>query len=35
VPELCQNPFALRCRELLFEREQFPQVVDIKHFRME
>jgi hypothetical protein len=22
-------------RELLFEREQLPQVVDIRHFRME
>jgi hypothetical protein len=35
VPELCQNPIYLQCLELLFEREQVPQVVDIRHFRME
>ena len=35
VPELCQNPIGLGCRELLFEREQTPQVVEIRHFRME
>ena len=35
VPELCQNPICLGCRELLFEREQVPQVVDIRHFRIE
>ena len=35
VPELCQNPICLACRELQFEREQVPQVVDIRHFRME
>ena len=35
VPKLCQNPIRLGCRELLFEREQLPQVVDNKHFRME
>ena len=35
VPELCQNPICLACRELQFEREQLPQVVDIRHFRME
>ena len=36
---LCQNcaktPSILKCLELLFEREQVPQVVDIRHFRME
>ena len=35
VPELCQNPIYLKCLELLFEREQVSQVVDIRHFRME
>ncbi len=35
VPELCQNPIYLACRELLFEREQLPQAVDIRHFLME
>jgi len=35
VPELCQNPTDLKCLGLLFEREQIPQVVDIRHFRME
>ena len=35
VPELCQNPMGLGCRELLFEREQVPQVIEIRHFRME
>jgi hypothetical protein len=35
VPELCQNPICLGCRELLFEREQLPQVVDNRHFRIE
>ena len=35
MPKLCQNPICLGCRELLFEREQLPQVVDNKHFRME
>jgi len=35
VPKLCQNPICLGCRELQFEREQLPQVVDNKHFRME
>jgi hypothetical protein len=32
---LCQNPIYLKCLELLFEREQVPQVVDITHFRLE
>jgi hypothetical protein len=35
VPKLCQNPIHLECRELLFEREQLPQVVDIRHIRIE
>ena len=35
VPELCQNPICLGCRELLFEREQLPQVVDNRHYRIE
>jgi hypothetical protein len=35
VPKLCQNPIYLKCFELLLEREQVPQVVDIRHFRME
>ena len=35
VSKLCQNPIHLECRELLFEREQLPQVVDIRHFRIE
>jgi hypothetical protein len=35
VPELCQNPIGLGYRELLFEREQLPQVVEIRHLRME
>src|ERR1700688_863625 len=34
VPELCQNPIHLVCRELLFERKQLPQIVDNWHFRM-
>ena len=33
--ELCQNPICLAYRELLFEREQPPQAVDNKHFRIE
>jgi hypothetical protein len=35
VPKLCQNPICLGRRELLFEREQLPQVVDNRHFRIE
>jgi hypothetical protein len=35
VPELCQNPIHLVCRELLFEREQLPQVVDTRHIQIE
>jgi hypothetical protein len=35
VPKLCQNPNRLGPEELLFEREQLPQVVDNKHFRIE
>jgi hypothetical protein len=35
LPKLCQNPIHLECRELLFEREQLPQVVDIRHIRIE
>src|SRR5580692_7150410 len=35
VPKLRQNPIYLGGRELLFEREQLPQVVDNKHFRIE
>jgi hypothetical protein len=35
VPKLCQNPICLACLELLFEREQLPQVIDNKHFRIE
>jgi hypothetical protein len=35
VPNLCQNPICLECRELLFEREQLSQVIDNKHFRIE
>jgi hypothetical protein len=35
VPELCQNPITLSCTELLVEREQLPQVVDIRHFCIE
>ena len=35
VPELCQNPIHLVCRELLFERKQLPQIVDNSQFRME
>jgi len=35
VSELCQNPTGLECLGLLFEREQIPQVVDIRHFPME
>jgi hypothetical protein len=35
VPELCQNPNRLGLPELLSEREQLPQVVDNKHFRIE
>lgn len=34
VPKLCQNPIGLVYRELLFEREQLPQVSDNKHFRI-
>ena len=33
-PKLCHNPIQLECRELLFEREQLPQVVDIRHIRI-
>lgn len=33
--KLCQNPIYLGRRKLRFEREQLPQVVDIRHFRME
>ena len=32
---LCLNPISFEALELLFEREQFPQVIDKKHFRME
>ena len=35
MPELCQNPICLGRWELLFEREQLPQVVDNRHFRTE
>jgi hypothetical protein len=35
VLKLCQNPICLAYRELLFEREQLPQAVDNKHFRIE
>jgi hypothetical protein len=35
VPELCQNPIVLAHRGLLSEREQLPQVVDNRHFRIE
>ena len=35
VPELCQNPIVLAHRGLLSEREQVPQVVDNRHFRIE
>ena len=35
VPELCQNRIHLVCRELLFEREQLPQVVDTRHIQIE
>ena len=35
VPELCQNPIYFDLGNLLFEREQIPQVVDIRHFSME
>jgi hypothetical protein len=35
VRKLCQNPIYLGCRKLRFERKQLPQVVDIRHFRME
>ena len=35
VPELCQNPICFEPPGLLFEREQFPQVIDNKHFRIE
>ena len=35
MTELGQNPICLWCRELLFEREQLPQVVDNRHFRIE
>jgi hypothetical protein len=35
VPKLCQNPICLVCKGLPFEREQLPQVVDNKHFRIE
>jgi hypothetical protein len=35
VPKLCQNPIRLGCPELPFEREQLPQVIDNRHFRME
>jgi len=29
------KPICSRCRELLFEREQLPQVIDNKHLRLE
>jgi hypothetical protein len=35
VPELCQNSISLDSLGLLVEREQIPQVVDIRHYRME
>ena len=35
VPELFQNPIRFGRRELLFEREKLPQVIDIGHFHME
>ena len=35
VPELCQNPISLLRLGLLFEREEVPQTIDIRHFRME
>ena len=35
VPKLCQNPITLCHLEFLFEREQLPQVVDIRHIRIE
>ena len=35
MPKLCQNPICLGRGELLFERKQFPQVVDKRHFRVE
>jgi hypothetical protein len=35
VPKLCQNPIYWAGRELLFEREQLPQVVDNRHFCIE
>ena len=33
--KLCQNPICLGRRKLRFERKQLPQVVDIRHFRIE
>jgi hypothetical protein len=35
VPEPCQNPIRLASSGLLFEREQIPQVFEIRYFRME
>ena len=35
VPKLCQNPICLGRRELLFEREQLPHIVDNRHLRIE
>ena len=35
VRKLCQNPICLGRRKLPFERKQLPQVVDIRHFRIE
>jgi hypothetical protein len=35
VSKLCQNPITLDRLELLFEREQVPQIVDNGRFRIE
>ena len=35
VPELCQNSIHFESQELPFEREQLPQVVEIRHIGME
>ena len=35
VQKLCQNPISVGRRKLRFERKQLPQVVDIRHFRIE
>jgi len=35
VRKLCPNPIYLGRLKLRFERDQLPQVVDIRHFRME